>query len=846
VAQTRVYELAHILFLEKTNRKDDVPTPPALAPEALYRPCKLDGLAFATTDELTDLDAIVGQTRAREAVELAVGVRKRGYNLYVLGPPGLGKRTFVSQAIAVAARSEAVPEDWCYVNNFKQPHRPCALRLPPGFGNRLRLEMQQFVEELRASIPAIFESEEYRTRVEQIDSQIGERESRLFEAVGTEAGDQGLALIRTPGGFSFAPMRNGEVLSAEEFSKLSDEERHGMEAKVLVLQERLQDAIRQVHLLHKEKRERIRDLNREMTSLAVGAVTDELRAKYAELPQVKAYLDEVEADVMENIDDFRRGSEGEAEVGFMGLRASEPPSFRRYQVNVIVGNGEKAAGAPIVFEDFPTYQNLVGRIEHVSRLGTLVTDFALIKPGALHRANGGYLLIDAQKLLTQPFAWAGLKRTLASGEIRIESLGEVYSLISTVALEPEPIPLNVKVVIFGERLLYYLLLAYDPEFGELFKVAADFEDELERDAAQEALYARLVATVVRHEGLMRLDRGAVARVIEQASRWAGDSERLSTSLEDLGNLLREADYWARRAGAQAVCADHVTQAIEGQRRRSGRLRERIQTAVLRGELMIDTAGERIGVINGLSVAVVGDHAFAHPTRITATTRLGDGEIIDIQREVELGGPIHSKGVLILASYLASRYSGDRPHALSASLVFEQTYAEVEGDSASVGELAALLSSLAAVPIKQSLAVTGSVNQYGEVQPIGGVNEKIEGFFDICQARGLDGQQGVIIPATNVKHLMLRADVVQAVRDGRFHLYSVSHVDEALELLTGVPAGEMDENGAFPENSVNAHVASRLMELSLMRQAFANMPVRVKKVRERKKAPAQPPAGKSAE
>ncbi|MEZ5445609.1 MAG: ATP-binding protein [Gammaproteobacteria bacterium] len=819
-------------------------TPPPLVPEALYRPCKLEGLSFVTTDDLTDLEAVVGQTRAREAVELAVGVRRRGYNLYVLGPPGLGKRTFVSQAIAATAKDEPLPEDWCYVNNFKQPHRPCALRLPPGYGNRLRLEMQKYVEELRASIPAIFESEEYRTRVEQIDSQIGEREGRIFEEVGSEAGNQGLALIRTPGGFSFAPMRNGEVLSAEEFSRLSDEERHAMEGRVLVLQERLQDAIRQVHLLHKEKRERIRELNREMTSLAVGAVTDELRKNYAELPQVKAYLDEVEADVLENIDDFRRGSEGDSEPGFLGLRASEPPSFRRYTVNVIVGNGEKATGAPIVFEDFPTYQNLVGRIEHVSRLGTLVTDFALIKPGALHRANGGYLLIDAQKLLTQPFAWAGLKRTLASGEVRIESLGEVYSLISTVALEPEPIPLNVKVVIFGERLLYYLLLAYDPEFGELFKVAADFEDELERDAGQEALYAQLVATVVRHEQLMRLDRGAVARVIEQASRWVGDSERLSTSLEDLGNLLRESDYCARRAGAQTVSAEHVVQAIEGQRRRSGRLRERIQTAVLRGELMIDTAGERIGVVNGLSVALVGDHAFAHPTRITATTRLGDGEIIDIQREVELSGPIHSKGVLILASYLASRYSGDRPHAMSASLSFEQTYAEVEGDSASVAELAALLSSLAAAPIRQSLAVTGSVNQYGEVQPIGGVNEKIEGFFDICQARGLSGQQGVIIPATNVRHLMLRADVVQAAREGRFHLYSVNHVDEAIALLTGFAAGEVDETGAFPEDSINARVAARLTELSLMRQAYANMPVRVKKVRDRKKTPATPPADKS--
>jgi lon-related putative ATP-dependent protease len=794
--------------------------PKSLAPEALYRPCALSGLTFATTDDLKDLSAIVGQERAREAVEFAVGVRRQGYNVFVLGPAGMGKRALVRQMLEERVAREPEPPDWCYVNNFTQPHRPRALRLPAGTGQRLRTDMQQLIEELRASIPAIFESDEYRTRVEQIDATVGERERKNFEEVGEESAKHGIALVHTPTGFSFAPMRNGEVLSAEEYEKLSEEERRQLEERVSELQERLQKAIRQAHQLHKEKRDRVKKLNREMTMLAVGALTEELKTRYAELQQVRDYLDEVQADVLENIEDFRHATEGETNI--LGLRVTEPPSFRRYQVNVIVGDDTGGHGAPVVVEDFPTYQNLLGRIEHIARLGTLMTDFALIKPGALHRANGGYLLVDAYKLLSQPFAWMGLKRALASGEIRTESLGEIYSLVSTVTLEPEPIPLQLKVVMFGERLLYYLLLAYDPEFGELFKVAADFDDDFRRDTTQEALYARLIATLVRRDQLLPFERGAVARTIEQASRWAGDSERLCAHLEGLGNLLREADYCARRDGNTTVAAEHVTSAVAARRRRGERLRERVHDAIRRGELMIVTEGSRIGQVNGLSMVMIGDHAFAHPTRITATSRLGEGELIDIQREVELGGPIHSKGVLTLAAFLASRYSSDRPHSLAASLVFEQTYGEVEGDSASVAELAALMSSLAAIPLTQSLAVTGSVNQHGEVQAIGGVNEKIEGFFEVCQNRGLTGEQGVIIPAANVPHLMLRADVVEAAREGKFHIYPVCNVDEAVALLSGLPAGERDAAGNYPEGSFNARVAVRLLELSVMRQAYAEL------------------------
>jgi len=572
----------------------------------------------------------------------------------------------------------------------------------------------------------------------------------------------------------------------------------------------------------------------------VGTQTEEIKNRYPELPEVLQYLDAVEADVLENIDDFRRSPEGETNT--LGLPAGEPVSFRRYEVNVVIGDQRTtSAGAPIVREDYPTYQNLLGRIEHVARFGMLVTDFALIKPGALHRANGGYLLLDAYKLLSQPFSWDGLKRALSTGELKTESLGQTYGLISTVALEPEPIPLQVKVVLFGDRIIYYLLLALDPEFRELFKVAADFEDELPRTQDNETLLARLIGTLVRKEKLLPLDRSAVTRMIEHTARLGPDSAHLSTHVERLVDLLREADHSVRQAGGQRVDATAVERALEQQERRASRVREKIREAILRGELLIDTSGATTGQVNGLSVSSIGGYSFGHPTRITATSRLGDGEVVDIQREVEMGGPIHSKGVLILSSFLASRYSGDRPNSLSASLVFEQTYGEVEGDSASVAELCALLSSLAELPVQQSLAVTGSVNQHGQVQPVGGLNEKIEGFFEICSARGLTGTQGVIIPSTNLAHLMLKTQVRDAAAAGRFHIYAVQTIDQAIELLTQTPAGSKDAQGTYPEGSVNFRVAARLLEFSILRQAYAGMAVKVKMVTKAGKKPRPPTA-----
>jgi lon-related putative ATP-dependent protease len=493
--------------------------------------------------------------------------------------------------------------------------------------------------------------------------------------------------------------------------------------------------------------------------------------------------------------------------------------FRRYQVNVVVDHSE-SEGGPVIYEEHPTYNNLIGRIEHMAQMGALVTDFNLIKPGAFHRANGGYLLIDARELLMQPYAWQGLKRVLRAQEVRIESLSQALSLVGTVSLEPEPIPLKVKVVLIGERLLYYLLNQYDPDFGELFKVEADFSDEMAKTQENDALYARLIATMARRQELRPFDRGAAARIIERSGRLAGDSKKLSTHLLSVAELLEEADYWADHAGNDVVTVADVQRAIEEQIHRADRLRERTQEHIKRGTIMIDTKGAVVGQVNGLSVIALGDFAFGRPSRITARTRLGKGEVVDIEREVDLGGPIHSKGVLILSGYLGARFAPDHPLSLSASLVFEQSYAGVEGDSASLAELCTLLSALADTPVKQGLAVTGSVNQHGEVQPIGGVNEKIEGFFDACSAKGLTGEQGVLIPTANVEHLMLRQDVIEAVEQERFHVYSVETVDQAIELLTDVPAGERDAEGRFPEGSFNQRVEAQLIELAEKRREFA--------------------------
>jgi lon-related putative ATP-dependent protease len=791
-----------------------------LKAEQLCQTCDGSQFDFETTAELEDLNEIIGQERAVGAVQFGIGIRREGYNLFALGPSGTGKRTTISQFLDQKAAAEPVPHDWCYVNNFELSHQPRALRLPPGQGVVLYKDMEQLIEELRTAIPAAFESEDYRTRRQEVEEEFKERQEQAFGEVQQQAQERSIALIRTPAGLAFAPLREGEVISPDEFQKLPEEERNRFEEAISEVQARLQETLPQVRGWEREAREKVKKLDREVALFAVGGMINELREKYAELPDVVDYLNAVQRDVVENVDAFRKSDETPQVMGVPLPRAlTEASLLRRYQVNVLVDHSE-SKGAPVVYESNPTYNNLIGRIEQLAQMGALLTDFNLIKPGALHRANGGYLILDARQLLLQPYAWEGLKRALRSQEVRIESLGQALSLISTVTLAPEPIPLDVKVVLIGDRMLYYTLYQLDPDFGELFKVEADFSEDMARTAENNELYARMIATIARREGLRPFDRGAVARVIEHSARLAGDAEKLSVHLLSIADLLREADYWASAAGNGAVTAHDIQRAVDAQIHRADRVRERVQERIQRGTILIDTTGERVGQVNGLSVVGLGNFAFGQPSRITARVRIGGGKVVDIEREVELGGPIHSKGVLILSSFLSARYAPEHPLSLSASLVFEQSYGGVEGDSASMAELCALLSALAEAPLKQSLAMTGSVNQHGEAQPIGGVNEKIEGFFDICRARGLTGEQGVVIPAPNVQHLMLRHDVVEAVEAGQFHIYPMRTVDQAIELLTGIPAGERDEEGNFPEGSINQRVESRLIELAEKQRAFS--------------------------
>ena len=794
-----------------------------LSARKLCQACKPSQFKFKTTNDLEDLTDVIGQDRAVEAIQFGIGIQREGYNLFALGPSGTGKRTTIGQFLDLKSAAEPIPPDWIYVNDFEKPHKPCAIKLPSGQGVLLRDDMEELIEELQTAIPAAFESEDYRTRKQEVEEEFKERQDQAFAEVQKKAQERNVSLIRTPVGLAFAPMQDGEVVSPEEFQKLPEKERKQVEGEIGGLQEQLQEVIYQVRQWEREAREKMKDLDREVAMFAVGHFIDSLRQKYASLQEIVDYLNAVQEDVIENVDEFRKTEEAPQIMGIpLPPSLTGAPLFRRYQVNVIIDHS-KSEGAPVIFEEHPTFNNLIGRVEHIAQMGALVTDFNLIKPGALHRANGGYLIVDARELLLQPYAWDGLKRVLRSRELRIESLGQALSLVSTVSLEPEPIPLDVKVILIGERLLYYLLYQYDPDFGELFKVEVDFNEEMERSPEANQLYARLIATLARRNDLRPFDRGAVAQIITRGARMAGDAEKVSVHLLSVSDLLREADYWAGEVGHKVVRASDVKRAIKAQIYRSDRVRERVQEEIQRGTILIDTQGERVGQVNGLAVLMLGNFAFGQPSRITARVSMGSGKVVDIEREVELGGPIHSKGVLILSSFLSSRYAPKHPLSLSASLVFEQSYGGVEGDSASMAELCALLSALAEVPIKQSLAITGSVNQHGEAQPIGGVNEKIEGFFDVCNARGLTGEQGVIIPTSNVQHLMLRPDVVEAVKVGQFQIYAIETVDQAIELLTGVPAGRRSRTGDFTEGSVNQRAEARLIDLAETQRDFSSPP-----------------------
>lgn len=793
------------------------PTP--LPPKALYTPCDPAELPFSSTDALPDLDAAVIHGRAIEAIHLGLDIHHEGYNLFLLGETGSGRHAIIRQLLEDQRMGGEAPADWCYVYNFVDANRPQLLRLPCGRGARLQGDIQHFVEELIPAISAVFQSDEYRSRLEAMQEEEKQREEAELQALGRESGALGVALMRTPHGFAFVPMKDDEAtMTPDEFGQLPEARQRELEEHIKALRERLHKVMNDFPRWRRELQSRIKEAGSEALRVTVTHLVDDLRPAYADLPDICAHLDAVQQDIIESGESLRESTRSEDDTETTTY--SGMISVQRYLVNLLVENPSGGA-RPVVHEDHPTLQNLVGRIEHMVHMGTLTSNFTLIRAGALHRANGGFLVLDALKVLTQPYAWEGLKRCLTSGTVPIESLSELIGLGSTIQLEPEPMPLALKVVLIGERLVYYLLSQYDPDFPALFKINADMESEIERNPENTAAYARLVATLARQDKLRPLSPTAVARIIEHAARLADDAERLSTHTQPIDDLMRQADHFAATAEAPLIERTHVEAALEAQRHRHERLRTRYRDEIVRGQLLIATAGTHVGQVNGLAVIALGDSTFAHPMRITATVRVGDGEVVDIEREVKLGGPIHSKGVMILAAFVGSRFGLGMPLSLKASLVFEQSYGGVEGDSASLAELTALLSAIAGIPLRQSLAVTGSVNQFGVVQPVGGINEKIEGFFDICSARGLTGEQGVLIPHANVCHLMLRQEVVEAVRDGRFNVWAVADVDAAMTLLSGLPAGVADDKGELPEESVNGRIAAGLKRLTRLRREFAH-------------------------
>ena len=777
----------------------------SLTPKELRAVCDPAALPFRSTSELPPAEGLIGQERAAGATAFGVGMRHSGYNLFVLGAARTGKTSSMKRVLAQAAAREPAPSDRCYVHNFADPYRPTALELPPGRGRELKEGMRRLVEECRTRLPRAFESEEFERQksriVEELGAQQQEEVARLEEAARAHR----FTVLRGPGGLALAPAPYGQPLTTAEYEALPAPVKEEIRAQSEALEAEMDATHRRLRQLERDARSAQERLVRDIGAAVVRPLFQELREQFAGLPAVDRYLTDVESDLVAYAEQLRAAEDGKIALPFL-----PPPGafLDRYRVNVLVDR-TGLAGAPVVLEPNPTHGNLVGRTEHRAYFGTLVTDFTLIRAGALHRANGGYLLLEAVDVLRNPLAWDALKKALKTGSVRIEDPLEEWRPAGAAGLAPEPIPLSLKVILIGRPLLYYLLSAFDEDFHELFKVKVDFDDSLPRTPEFEVLYARFIGAACREEGLAPFSAGGVAKLLEHCSRLVADQGRLTARLGDVLDLVRESAFWAAQGGHAAVLDEDVNRAIAQKTYRANLLEERTRRIIAEGTLLITTDGPAVGQVNGISVLALGDHAFGRPSKITARAYTGEPGVVDIEREAKLGGPVHSKGVMILSGYVAGRYARERALALSASIAFEQHYEEIEGDSAASAELYALLSSLTGIPLEQGLAVTGSVNQRGEIQPVGGINEKIEGFFDVCRARGLTGRQGVLIPAANARHLMLREDVIEAVRAGRFSVHTVSTVDEGLTLLTGRPAGERGPDGRFPEGSVNEAVETAL-------------------------------------
>lgn len=786
--------------------------------EQLRRTCDPGLFEFDSTETLSPLEEIIGQDRAVRSVSFGIDIESPGYHMYALGPAGTGKTTIIKQFLDRKAAAQPVPDDWCYVNNFKDADKPRALRLPAGKGRAFQQDMEQLVKDLTAAIPQVFESQAYQEQQQQAEKAFQDQRQSLFDELSAKAETRGFTLLPSPQGILFLPMVDGKVLSPEQLGQLGEAERERIGKQMDSLQDETREMLRRARVLQKEERERLQVLDRQVVDYATQHLLEELHKKYTDLQAIVQFLDEVHTNILENVQTFKSLDQPQPES--LPQKMGVPrPTFNQYRVNLIVDNSA-SRGAPVVLEGNPGYYNLLGRVEHEVQFGALVTNFSMIKGGAFHRANGGYLMVEAKDILTKPFAWDALKRALKSREIRIQIMGQDFQVVSTRTLEPEPIPLDIKTIIVGDPVSYYTLYQLDEDFQELFKVKLDFAVQMDWTPENARKYAQFIGGICRDEKLRHFTPAGVAKVVEHSARLVSHREKLSAKFGDVVDLIRQSSYWAAQNDHNLITGDDVHKAIREHVYRSNQLEERLRELVDEKTVMIDTSGKVVGQVNGLSVMPLGGYSFGHPSRITARTYVGSSGVVNIEREIEMGGPIHNKATLILEGYLGGKYAGDRPLALSASITFEQMYEEIEGDSAAAAELYALLSSLSGIPIKQNLAVTGSINQRGEVQAIGGVNEKIEGFFDVCRLKGLTGDQGVLIPQSNVRHLMLREDVVGAVQDGKFSIYAVANVDEGIELLTGKKAGVLGADGLYPEGSINAAVQARLTELADKVRAFA--------------------------
>lgn len=789
-----------------------------LKSEELYKRCDPKKFDFATTAELEERLSALGQDRAISAVELGINIKSKGYNLFCLGPEGTGKTSLVKRILEKESKSRPAPDDWAYVYNFDEPHKPVALRFSAGEAPGFAKDIDKLIEDFSISIPTILDSDEYKASLSIIKEKYKQKKEEYIRLLQKKAKGKSVSLLHMPVGLVVAPVKNGEVLSPEAFDELPEEEKKSLIDDLNAMQEEIENAAQDLPEWEDKQRKEIETMREKFIKVAVKNPIDTLRHQYKGHKGAVEFLKNIQKNIIENIDDFLPSQDvasgedgGDALTALLSrMNKQEEDKFAKFKVNVVVKN-DPDSGAPIVHLDHPTQGNLVGKVERVQQYGALLTDFTLIKAGALHRANGGFLLIDARKLLVQPYAWDSLKRALASKNIKIETPSDETSF-TTISLDPEPIPLDIKVILTGDEDLYELLSERDPDFSDYFKVEADFGVLMDRTDENEIEYAKLIGSLSKKKKLRSLNKQAVAKVIEYSSRLAENSEKLTAHIASIGDLLREADFWARKSNAKQIGKNHIEQAIDAQIYRSDRIKQAMLEQIDKGTILMDVEGQRVGQINGLVVYNFSRNSFGKPSRITTQVRMGHGDFVDIEREIQLSGPIHTKGVLILQSLLANRFAKESPLSLSASIVFEQSYGGVDGDSASSTEYYCLLSAISNLPVKQSIAVTGSINQFGEIQPIGGVNEKIEGFFDVCNHRGLTGTQGVIIPRTNVNDLMLREDILNAVDEGKFHVYAIDTVDDGIEILTGVPAGKPSKDGKFPKGTVNYEVQKGLDNL----------------------------------